>query len=33
MGFDPTSPFAPRSTPANTIIRIVPQQMGEVSVA
>ena len=27
-GFDPASPFAPRSTPANTVIRIVPQQMG-----
>ncbi|KAI3432389.1 hypothetical protein D9Q98_003945 [Chlorella vulgaris] len=24
--FDPTSPFAPRSTPTNTILRIVPQQ-------
>lgn len=27
-GFDPSSPFAPRTTPANTIIRIVPQQTG-----
>ena len=26
--FDPASPFAPRTTPANTIIRIVPQQTG-----
>ena len=24
--FDPASPFAPRSTPANTILKIVPQQ-------
>lgn len=25
--YDPESPFAPKSTPANTILRIVPQQM------
>ena len=28
--FDATSPFAPRAAPANTIIRIVPQQTGAV---
>lgn len=26
--YDPSTPFAPRSTPMNTVLRIVPQQTG-----
>lgn len=30
--YDPSTPFAPRSTPMNTVLRIVPQQTGETRV-